>query len=186
MKAVKLLIFLVLAPIIVICLLLGTSTFIFQAFHFNSYAIMSGSMAPTIPQGALAIINSGVTGESLETGDIIAFSIGQQTGHLCVHRAVAINREGGEITTKGDANESADIQPVSFDAIKGKVIGFIPYLGYVLVWANANWLYVVLMGAAAVLMLIACFLADQNSSINFKPTKGASCQILQKQHISQG
>lgn len=175
----------ILAAITSICILLSLSTFSLQLIGLKSTSVVTGSMAPTIPQGSLAIINPSVKGEQIQTGDVVAFNIGQQEGHLCLHRAITVNSEGGDIVTQGDANTSADLQPVRFSSVRGKVIASFPYLGYALVWANSNWIYIVMMGSASVLMVIACFLAQPPNNQSKNQTKGALCQLLQKQHNSQ-
>ena len=44
----------------------------------------------------------------------------------------AVDLEHGIVTTKGDANQVCDSQPITFDAIEGKVRFHIPAIGYLL------------------------------------------------------
>ena len=50
----------------------------------------------------------------------------QDGNNLVVHRIIEIN--GQAVTTKGDANNTAD-NPVSISAVKGKVLFCIPFAG---------------------------------------------------------
>jgi len=59
-------------------------------------------------------------------GDIVVY---QDKSSLIVHRIVDIDEN--IITTKGDANYSAD-KPIDISAIKGKVITTIPYIGIII------------------------------------------------------
>jgi signal peptidase len=46
------------------------------------------------------------------------------------HRVVENHTEDGEVITKGDANNSADIFPAAYRNIVGKVFAHVPKLGY--------------------------------------------------------
>jgi energy-converting hydrogenase Eha subunit H len=66
-----------------------------------------------------------------------------------VHRIVDLT--GESVTTRGDANNMSD-EPIPITAVKGEVIGAIPWVGNV-VWALKSPVAVLIMLAAAVLMV---------------------------------
>ncbi len=91
-------------------------------------SIQSGSMEPKIKVGSLAI--SKPMGK-YEKDDIIAFQPDIQDETIITHRIVEIDYMTGKVVTKGDANEEIDKETITPAKIKGKVIFWIPYFGYV-------------------------------------------------------
>lgn len=88
---------------------------------------MSGSQEGHIETGDLIFVGAADPDE-LEEGDVIAYMSG---GVTVTHRITAIDTSGGErlFTTKGDANEAEDAEPVAADQIVGVYLGRIPKLG---------------------------------------------------------
>ena len=88
---------------------------------------LSGSMRPTMEVGDLAILVK-TPPEEIKVGDIIHF---WREGEMVMHRVYEI-RTGGErlFVTKGDANTVPDSEIVYPAQIRGKVIKFIPKLGW--------------------------------------------------------
>ena len=89
--------------------------------------VVSGSMEPYIKTGSLCIVNTRASISDIDEGDIVTYSL---LDSYITHRAVEVSFNG--IITKGDANRVNDIGFVTEDNFQGKVIGHIPYLGYVL------------------------------------------------------
>jgi signal peptidase len=91
--------------------------------------VVSGSMAPNIPVGALVV--TAPIGGIAALGDVILFPhpLGRTS---VVHRVVAV--EHGAIdsnyVTKGDANDREDGWRISVSSASGQVIATIPLLGY--------------------------------------------------------
>lgn len=93
--------------------------------------IRSGSMEPTIPVGSVAIIKPTY---KYNVGDIIAFDAkGKGT---VTHRIAGINYEKAEVITKGDANKSVDNKTINHSNINGRVMLWVPYIGYVISYAR--------------------------------------------------
>lgn len=89
-------------------------------FGYGAAVVLSGSMEPEFSKGDLIVVNET---DTYEVNDIVVFQDGNS---LVVHRIINI---GGEtITTKGDANKSAD-EPINISAVKGKVLFWIPFVG---------------------------------------------------------
>lgn len=97
------------------------------------YAVLSGSMEPGYHVGSL-IYDEDVTQSDLKVGDVITFTVAENT--VATHRIVEIvpDIEDTELLffrTKGDANDYADAELVDPRNIKGRAVFNIPLLGYV-------------------------------------------------------
>ena len=106
-------------------------------FEYQPIAIVSNSMYPVFKRGD-AVIFSKVNEKSLkeiEKGTIIIYRIGNQQ---IVHRVIAIKKVKGEIfyQTKGDANNSPDLELVSKEQIIGIYNLAVGYIGYPSVWLS--------------------------------------------------
>ena len=91
-------------------------------FGYGSAVVLSGSMEPEFSEGDLILIKET---KDYKQNDIVVFQGGN---NLIVHRIIDI--DGETITTKGDANKTAD-EPINVSNIKGKVLFWIPFLGNV-------------------------------------------------------
>jgi len=76
------------------------------------------------------VIASKVTPDVIAERDIIVFQQGEMR---VIHRVIDIEGSGGsrQFITKGDANDSPDMDPVSPAQVKGKVMFAVPKLGWV-------------------------------------------------------
>lgn len=111
--------------------------FMIGMFEYQPIAIVSNSMYPVFKRGD-AVIFSKVNEKSLkeiEKGTIIIYRIGNQQ---IVHRVIAIKKVKGEIfyQTKGDANNSPDLELVSKEQIIGIYNLAVGYIGYPSVWLS--------------------------------------------------
>lgn len=101
--------------------------------NYKVLSVMSGSMEPTIRTGSLVFTQPS---NDYKVGEIITFYPANSTSkkNTTTHRIVGEIKEDGDITftTKGDANSTADSQPVKKDRIVGKYIFKISYLGYLI------------------------------------------------------
>ena len=91
---------------------------------FGSYVVLSGSMSPAVPSGALVYTYDT---DNYAPGDVVTFSNGE--GRV-THRIVRTTANG--FVTKGDANEQPDPNPITEDCIQGEVLFSVPAYGYVL------------------------------------------------------
>lgn len=94
--------------------------------------ILSGSMAPAMPAGALAVVRP-VDATQARVGDVLTYQPGSDDPMLVTHRVTAITRNGrGEVslTLKGDANNAPDERPVHPDQVRGSVVYSVPYVGW--------------------------------------------------------
>ncbi|MBQ9060333.1 MAG: signal peptidase I [Firmicutes bacterium] len=112
---------------IVLCLMLTVP----RLAGYSGYCVLTGSMEPSIPVGSL-IYAKAVDPASLNADDVIVFSDGRSDVPI-THRVVSNDPENGEIITKGDANANADLSPVSYYDVYGRVALHIPVLGRLLI-----------------------------------------------------
>lgn len=120
----------------------------------GGYVVLSGSMEPSISTGDVVIVDS-VNPNSIEEGDVITYRrSGAETP--TTHRVVEITDQGDEraFVTRGDANDQPDASPVPASQVIGTVIFTIPYMGYVIEFANTPVGLVALV-AVPLLLLVA-------------------------------
>jgi signal peptidase len=118
------------------------------------YMALSGSMSPTFDTGSLVFVTPVKPSEIIE-GDIITFRGNSVNSALTTHRVVEINRKDGlSFTTKGDANNVEDPNPVLPDRVVGKVCGHIPYLGYLMGFAQTKQGLILLVFIPGILIII--------------------------------
>ncbi len=117
-------------------------------FGVRPYAVATGSMEPTIPQGSVCFVNQRAAFADVREGDIIVFRLGEL---LVTHRAVQIDPAG--VTTQGDANSSPDTAgKVTEENYVGSVLFWLPFVGAVLLYARTGaGRFLVLGGFAAFL-----------------------------------
>ena len=92
------------------------------------FVVLSGSMEPSYHVGSLIYVNE-VEPEEVRVGDPITFVMNEDL-MVATHRVVEIDNENRTFTTKGDANEYADGNPVHFENLVGKPVISIPKVGY--------------------------------------------------------
>ena len=114
-------------------------------FGYGATVVLSGSMEPEFSKGDLIVVNET---DTYEVNDIVVFQDGNS---LVVHRI--INIDGETITTKGDANKSAD-EPINISAVKGKVLFWIPYAGSVVGFLKTPVGIICIIAAAVALIEI--------------------------------
>ncbi|PGZ95998.1 signal peptidase I [Bacillus pseudomycoides] len=111
-------------------------------------AVLSGSMEPTFLTGSIiAIEPTKDDGSNYKKGDVITFK--EKDNKLVTHRIIDVQNENGKVSyqTKGDNNNGPDLQPVAAENVVGKYADItIPYVGYLLNYANSK--------AGAALLLI--------------------------------
>lgn len=103
-----------------------------RLFGVQLYAVLSGSMEPEYPVGALIYVVEAEP-ETLAEGDVITFQLSGST--VATHRIVEVlpdedDPDAFQYRTKGDANEHEDAGLVHSDQLIGRPIAVIPQLGY--------------------------------------------------------
>jgi signal peptidase len=101
----------------------------------RSYVVLSGSMEPYMAAGDAIIVAAGPAA-SIRQGDVITYQRGGDipTTHRVVERVT--DEQGVAFRTMGDANEDLDPALVRPASVVGEVVLVIPYIGYVVQFAN--------------------------------------------------
>ena len=90
-------------------------------------SVISGSMEPNLPTWSLCFIDTRISYDEIQTGDIVVYDR-RSDGVRIIHRVIEISPDG--LITKGDANSVSDGLSVGRDNLYGKSLFYIPYLGY--------------------------------------------------------
>lgn len=140
--------------IIIILLVIAASLVLIvpRAMGYEAYNVETGSMSPEIPAGSIIFVKN-TAPEDIKEGDVITFTSGAS---MVTHRVVENNKSDREFVTKGDANETQDITPVSYNAFIGKVEKHYPVIGRLLaVYSSMTGkIFVLAFTAGGVLLFI--------------------------------
>ena len=120
---------------------------------YEIYGITTGSMEPELPRGSAVYVKQAQPGE-IRPGDRITFVMGTDTDLVTTHRVVEIDEENQQFITKGDANASADVQPVKFSRLVGKVVLGVPMLGTVSLYLHSSGGMAVCAGIFILVLLL--------------------------------
>ena len=96
---------------------------------YRAYVVHTGSMEPVLVPGDVVVDARAPV--AIEAGDVITFRA--TATDLVTHRVVAV-ADDGTITTRGDANDSADPVVITRDKVVGAVTARIPLAGYLVVY----------------------------------------------------
>lgn len=99
-----------------------------KLFGFYIFGILTGSMEPEYPAGCAVYVKQ-IDFKDIKAGDPITYRLGTDTDLVATHRVVEIDSEQQTFITRGDANQSADANAVSYSQVIGKVVFQIPLLG---------------------------------------------------------
>ena len=115
--------------------------FVPKMLGYDEYAVLSGSMEPGIPVGAIVYDKNFAASEAKE-------------GAVVTYQLPAGTLEEQTVVTQGDANNIADAAPVAWQQIIGVYAFHIPYLGYISIYAKTPLGIAVVCGVLIVLILL--------------------------------
>ena len=98
------------------------------------YIVLTGSMEPTIKVGDIVIVKQ-LDANQIKEGDVITFN-SKYSNNVITHRIIKANKNN--FTTKGDANNTEDLEPVGKSQIVGRVENRIPKIGIFLKFIQEN------------------------------------------------
>ncbi|MDY0404816.1 signal peptidase I [Virgibacillus sp. 179-BFC.A HS] len=102
-----------------------------QAFGYQLKTVLSGSMEPGIKTGSIIAVKPNVEKDKFKKGDVITFQ--EEDGTLITHRISEVVKTPETVLyrTKGDNNNTEDMNPVLPANVVAEYTGFtIPYVGY--------------------------------------------------------
>lgn len=115
-------------------LLAGAVTLVPALAGATAYTVLSGSMAPALPPGSVAIVRP-APAESIQVGDIITFVAHDPNSSATrevTHRVVGVQDgpDGPLFSTRGDASEDPDHGLTTAEQVRGVVWYHVPLVGY--------------------------------------------------------
>lgn len=103
-----------------------------QVLGHSVFRVMTGSMEPALPEGALLVVRK-TPPEEIKPGDVISFFSADPAlgGAVNTHRVVRVENEDGKrlFITKGDANYIEDRYPVEESLLVGRAVFSSAWLG---------------------------------------------------------
>jgi len=126
-----------------------------RPFGVELYVVLSGSMEPVYQTGSVIYVKETDT-ETLKVGDVITFSMTEDT--TATHRIIEVLEIEGKTAfrTKGDANDVEDGSAVLASQVIGSPIFTIPQLGYLVAYMQSASGRYAMIAVAAFLMLMIC------------------------------
>ena len=155
-------IFLPIIILILVCLLyIGYQRVILkknsiELFGYRMYVVLTGSMKPEINPNDIVIVKKVTSPKQLNVGDVITFSL--DSNSTITHRIIEIIEEENGIgyRTKGDNNNTEDLDVIHFSNIQGKLQYKISNIGVILSGG--------LTGTGAIIIVLILVLIYHHSS----------------------
>ena len=147
-----------------------------RAMGLATFVVTGGSMEPTIHKGAL-VIDEPVSADKLRLGDIITFDHYDQT---TTHRIVGVEgtANGAMFSTKGDANQVTDPEPLTFPGRVGLVRLAVPGVGYAVAWMQYVWRLGATLVAAIIFFACAAMVFIKKDRPVAAPAKPAPTRLV--------
>ena len=133
---------------------------------FTPFTILTGSMTPAYGVGDV-VIDERIAPLTARPGDVVTFPAPHRHGKTVTHRVVRLSRDGDTVrfTTKGDANNAAEVWTVPATGSVGRVRMHVPKVGWALQWAHSR------EGRLALIAIPAAILAMLELGTLFQPRR---------------
>lgn len=120
-------------------------------------SVISGSMQPAVKAGAVVMVEPAEADVYYAHPSIVAYDDPVRPGSVVTHRVRSTTSEDGTVwyTTKGDANNDADSDPVAHGSLVGAVRMVIPFLGLPASWLANDRLLPLVFAVTATLAAMA-------------------------------
>ena len=140
----------------------------------DSYTVRGGSMAPSVPLGALVLVQH-VPASDIVAGDVISFRAANDT--VVTHRVLG-RSAGTEPTfiTKGDANATPDPDMTPASAVIGRVAVSIPFAGLALVQLATGPGILIAAALLVSLMVAGWFIDELRTTLAAAATRRAATE----------
>ena len=145
-------------------------------FGVGISVVLSGSMEPELSVDDVIIVKKT---NDFGVDDMVVFN---DHGILVVHRVISI--DGDNITTKGDANNTAD-EPITRDVVKGKVIKVLPGAGKAFDILRSPLAAVIVFGAAILLMELSFKKEKKEADDDLEPIKAEIRRLLAEKEAAK-
>lgn len=147
-------------------------------FGYSVFRILTGSMEPALPVDTMCVVKLCGT-EDINEGDVISFYTLEReiAGSVVTHRAVEIQTSADgkkSIVTKGDANPSADANPVTEEYLIGKVV-----------WSSLFWGKLVRLASNPLIFAVFILVPLFAILISYLVTTIKTARQIEKEEIEQ-
>ncbi|MBD3188192.1 signal peptidase I [Candidatus Bathyarchaeota archaeon] len=123
--------------------------------------VTSKSMEPNIHEGDILFIKN-QSADEINVGDVIVFEtqgawsspINEPVVHRVIQKDFNVGEQKYYFTTQGDANPFPD-DPIPEDNLYGRVVGRIPYLGWIKLFLDRSGIGIYLLIGIGVLLVIS-------------------------------
>ncbi len=136
------------------------------AHGWRLYVVRTASMVPALAPGDAVLDRPASSG--VRPGDVVTFAVRSGPDLVVTHRAMSVT--GDLITTKGDANETADPWTVRTQHVVGVPQLTLPRVGYVLVFLQQpqGALALLTSGLALIMLWQLFFAADDRHLVGLR------------------
>jgi signal peptidase len=124
---------------------------------YRFFVVQSGSMEPKIKTGSVVLV---APSSEYKVGEVITYKINPNANlkdvkSTITHRIIEVQDDEGRKTfkTKGDANQSPDLEMATQNSVLGKVRFSIPYAGYAIAFTKTQTGFFVLIVIPATIIV---------------------------------
>jgi len=120
------------AVILVAVFVIAVAVLIPRIAGATPYTILTSSMEPKYPAGTLVVARP-VEPKDIGVGTVITFQLRSGDPTVVTHRVVSVSYDSAgepEFVTQGDANDGADLEPVTPVQVRGALWYAVPKLGW--------------------------------------------------------
>jgi len=125
-----------------------------QVGGYQVYVIKSDYLSPEVASGSLAIGRKADLGQ-INEGDIITYRSADDSAAIAAGRVAGIKRENGlRVIDVSGADASGERQPVEPEAVIGMLICAVPYIGYLIDYAQTREGLILLIFVPGILIIV--------------------------------
>jgi signal peptidase len=115
-------------------------------------------MVPKMPVGSV-VISKSTDPTMIKVGDIITFiprsGVAGTSEPFVTHRVVQVLKQatGLSFVTKGDANNTTDLNPVVAGQVVGRVVLIVPFVGRLSLFVHSLWGWILMVILPALILI---------------------------------
>jgi signal peptidase I len=183
-KTGKILYGLVFAVLIIIAGLVAISVFKIPG-NYKLLTVQSGSMEPSIKKGAVVVVKPAV---DYQKGDVITVVEPANPKVSLTHRIFEIKEKDGKTfyVTKGDANDTPDMEERPKENVVGKVLFSVPYVGYPVSFAKTQFGLIVLIIIPVIIIIYSELINIKNEAQRLLKERKKRLTVKEKIEIEIG
>ena len=145
--------------------------------------VLTGSMTPEIAVGSVVVVRP-VDPGTLQVGDVVTYQKEPGKSAYVTHRIIEVHQDTNPVTltTKGDANRGADLDPIPVTSVRGKVLFSVPYLGTVknaISTGGAGLMLLVLGLVGYALLQIASVIRERRNNVSAETSAESSTEATE-------